>query len=65
MEKAKINIVEFFRQVKQEGYKVSWPTRKETMISTGLVLLVSVIFAIFFLVADVAISKTIQLIMSI
>jgi preprotein translocase subunit SecE len=43
---------EFSRQVRTEMRKVTWPTRKETMVTTAMVFLMSVVFAIFFLVVD-------------
>ena len=49
---AKTDLVQFFREVRQEASKVTWPTRKETTISTGMVLLMVVMAAIFFLVVD-------------
>ena len=49
---AKTNVVQFFRGVRQEAAKVTWPTRKETMISTGMVLVMVVLAALFFLVVD-------------
>ena len=49
---AKTNVVQFLRGVRQEAAKVTWPTRKETMISTGMVLVMVVLAAIFFLVVD-------------
>ena len=38
----------FVKEVKQEGKKIVWPTRKETLITTAMVLLMVVIFSIFF-----------------
>jgi preprotein translocase subunit SecE len=46
------NIGEFSRQVRQEAAKVTWPTRKETMITTGMVFAMSIVAAIFFFVVD-------------
>jgi preprotein translocase subunit SecE len=54
---AKLNPAQFIREVRQEVAKVTWPTRKETLITTGLVLAMSALAAIFFLVVD----KLIQL----
>ena len=48
----KTSVVQFFREVRQEAAKVTWPTRKETMISTGMVLVMVVLAALFFLVVD-------------
>jgi preprotein translocase subunit SecE len=44
--------VEFVREVRSEVAKVTWPTRRETMITTSMVFIFVVIAAIFFLVAD-------------
>jgi preprotein translocase subunit SecE len=49
---AKLNPAQFIREVRQEVAKVTWPTRKETLITTGLVLAMSALAAIFFLVVD-------------
>ena len=38
--------------MRSEVAKVTWPTRKETLITTGLVLAMSALAAVFFLVAD-------------
>jgi preprotein translocase subunit SecE len=42
----------FVRQVRQEMAKVTWPSRKETLITTGLVFVLSILAAIFFFVVD-------------
>jgi preprotein translocase subunit SecE len=42
----------FVRQVRQEVGKVTWPTRKETLVTTGLVFAFVTIAAIFFTVVD-------------
>ncbi len=57
---AKIDPVQFSREVRQEVAKVTWPSRRETLITTGLVLALSSLAAVFFLVVD----QIIQLIMS-
>jgi preprotein translocase subunit SecE len=49
---AKLDPAQFAREVRQEVAKVTWPTRKETLITTGLVLAMSALAAIFFLVVD-------------
>jgi preprotein translocase subunit SecE len=53
---AKTDVMQFIREVRQEASKVTWPTRKETAISTVMVLLMVVLAAIFFLVVDELIS---------
>jgi preprotein translocase subunit SecE len=49
---AKVTPGQFVRQVRQEGAKVTWPTRKETTISTVMVFVMVTIAALFFLVVD-------------
>ena len=49
---AKTSPAQFIQQVRQEAAKVTWPTRKETMISTGMVFLMVFLAAIFFFVVD-------------
>jgi preprotein translocase subunit SecE len=49
---AKTNPFEFLQQVRAEGSKVTWPTRKETMITTAMVFLMVVLASIFFLIVD-------------
>jgi preprotein translocase subunit SecE len=43
---------EFAREVRRETAKVTWPTRKETLITTGMVFVMVILAAIFFLVVD-------------
>ena len=54
---------EFIRQVKNEGNKVTWPTRKETVMSGVMILIVVTIFAGFFFGVDFVISSVIKLIL--
>jgi preprotein translocase subunit SecE len=49
---AKTNPLEFLREVRQETAKVTWPTRKETLITTAMVFVFVIIAAIFFLIVD-------------
>ncbi len=46
------NPAKFVRDVRIEVGKVTWPSRKETMVTTGLVFALSGLAAIFFFVAD-------------
>ena len=43
---------QFMREVRQEVNKVTWPSRKETMVSTGMVFVMVFLAAIFFFVVD-------------
>jgi preprotein translocase subunit SecE len=49
---AKTNPAQFVREVRQEASKVTWPTRKETGVSTAMVFVFCIIAAIFFLLVD-------------
>jgi preprotein translocase subunit SecE len=53
---SKVNIGQFIQQVRQETSKVTWPTRKETAITTGMVFLMVFAAALFFFLADQLIS---------
>jgi len=60
---AKTGPIEYLRQVRQETSKVTWPTRKETLISTAMVFVMVILIAIFFFIVDQGISYVIQLIL--
>jgi len=49
---AKTNPAQFVQEVRQETSKVTWPTRKETGISTAMVFVMVMLAAIFFFVVD-------------
>ena len=53
---ARTSPAQFMRQVRQEMSKVTWPTRRETGITTAMVFLVVVLFALFFLMVDQVLS---------
>jgi preprotein translocase subunit SecE len=55
------NPFEFIQQVRAEGAKVVWPTRRETMITTGLVLLLVVFASVFFVVVDQVLRELVSL----
>ena len=46
------NPFQFIQQLRQEANKVVWPTRRETLVTTGLVLLLVVFTSVFFVVVD-------------
>jgi preprotein translocase subunit SecE len=58
------NPFEFIQQVRAEGAKVTWPTRRETLITTGLVILMVIIAAVFFVAIDQSIRLAVGFIMS-
>ena len=54
------NPAKFIREVRQEMDKVTWPSRKETTVSTMMVLGLATVAATFFVVVDIAISSLIH-----
>ena len=52
---AKSSPARFFQEVRAEAAKVSWPTRRETLITTIMVFVFAIIAAIFFLFVDMVI----------
>ena len=57
---AKTNPAVFLRQVRQEVAKVTWPSRKETGVTTVMVFVMVTLAAVFFLIVDKIISLGIQ-----
>ena len=49
---AKTNPFQFLQQVRAEGAKVTWPSRRETAITTVMVFILSAVASLFFFVAD-------------
>lgn len=62
---AKVDPVKFFQEVRTETNKVTWPTRRETMITTGMVFVMSAVAALFFLFADQVIRFGVTLVLGI
>jgi preprotein translocase subunit SecE len=59
------NPIEYIREVQAEVRKVTWPTRRETMITTSMVFIFVVIAALFFVLADKVIAFAIQLLLGV
>ena len=57
IEKKKTNPAQFVRQVRQEMQKVIWPEKKDTFISSAIVIILVILFSLFFLVTDQIWSK--------
>ncbi len=57
---AKVSPGEFMRQVRVEGNKVVWPTRKETTTTGIMVVVMTLMLAIFFFGVDAAFSAIVQ-----
>ncbi|WP_456306747.1 preprotein translocase subunit SecE [Neoroseomonas marina] len=62
---AKLDPAQFVREVRQEVARVTWPSRKETLVTTGLVLALSALAAVFFLVTDQLIQLVMRLVFKI
>ena len=52
----------FVREVRAEMARVTWPTRKETMVTTGMVFLMVFIAAVFFFAVDQVLALGVRLI---
>jgi preprotein translocase subunit SecE len=65
MSLAKLDPAQFVREVRQEVSRVTWPSRKETLVTTGLVLAMSALAAVFFLVVDQLIQLAMRLVFGI
>jgi preprotein translocase subunit SecE len=46
------NPIQFLHEVRSEAKKVTWPSRRETLITTGLVVLMVIAASLFFVVVD-------------
>ncbi len=60
---AKVSPGEFIRQVRQEVAKVTWPTRKETVVTTGMVFVMVMLMAILFYLADQVLALGVRVIL--
>ena len=60
-----VNAVEFVREVRQEMSKVTWPSRKETMVTTAMVFVMVFFMGIILLAADAIIAELVQLVLNI
>jgi preprotein translocase subunit SecE len=57
---AKFNLFKFLQEVRAETEKVTWPSRRETAITTAMVFVMVALAAAFFLIADQLINLVIQ-----
>ena len=60
---AKINPIQFFRQVKQEVKKVTWPNRKEVTRTSAVVILLVAVATLFFFFVDQILGWIVQIIL--
>jgi preprotein translocase subunit SecE len=59
---AKVTPAQFIQQVRQEAAKVTWPSRKETTISTAMVFVMVILAALFFFLVDQVMAHGVSLI---
>ena len=57
---AKTSPGEFIRQVRSEASKVVWPTRRETLMTALMVMIMTSLLAVFFLGVDSVFSAIVQ-----
>lgn len=59
----KINPGQYVREVRQEVGKVTWPSRRETMITTAMVFVFVFLAAVFFFFADMGLAALVRMIL--
>jgi preprotein translocase subunit SecE len=62
---AKVNLFKFMQEVRAETQKVTWPSRRETAITTAMVFVMVAIASVFFFVADQVIRYVVTLVLGI
>jgi len=62
---AKTSPAQFIRQVRQEASKVTWTSRRETAVSTGMVFVMVIMAAFFFFLVDYLLANGVALIFGI
>lgn len=60
--KQRVGPITFFRQVRAEGAKVTWTSRQETIAATIMVVIMSILVALFLFLADQVISWIVRMI---
>ena len=61
---AKTTPAEFVRQVQVETAKIAWPTRRETITTTIMVLIMTTVLSLFFLGVDQVLGRVVKLLLS-
>tara|TARA_Y100001970_G_C13649066_1_gene562650 strand:- start:348 stop:539 length:192 start_codon:yes stop_codon:yes gene_type:complete len=59
------NPLKFIQEVKQEAFRVSWPTGKETMQGTLMVIAMAIVASLFFLLLDQFLKFFLELVLKI
>ncbi len=58
---AKVNPGQFIREVRHEIAKVTWPSRKETLVATTMVFIMAFAAAVFFFIVDQVLAYGVRL----
>lgn len=61
---ARVNPAQFLQQVRTEAAKIVWPTRRETLMTTLMVVIMAAALALFFFGVDSAFSSFVQWLLS-
>ena len=59
------NPLKFIQEVKQEAFKVTWPTGKETLQGTLMVVAMAIVASLFFLLLDQLLKFFLELILQV
>ena len=59
------NPLRFIQEVKQEAFKITWPTKKDTMMGAVMVFGLATLAAIFFLILDQILRFLLNLVLTI
>lgn len=59
----RFSVMHFIKDVRSETRKVTWPTRKETLVTTGMVFVMVIFASVFFLLSDMIIHWAVGLVL--
>ena len=62
---AKSSPAQFIRQVRQEVSKVTWPSRRETGITTAMVFVMVAVASIFLMTVDIIFAELVQIVLGV
>ena len=62
---ARTSPAKFIQEVRQETSKVTWPSRKETLVTTGMVFVMVVVVSLFLSFTDWIIANALRLVLGI
>ena len=61
---AKTNPAQFVRQVRQEINRITWATKRETMLASLTVFVMALVASVFFFLVDLLLSNIVQILLS-